>query len=58
MEYVCQVCGEQYTADDLKELREMGERYYHDKSCFFCPDCWDDFQRLPIEEQTEKLLAD
>lgn len=58
MDYVCQVCGEQYTADDLKELREMGEHYYHDKSCFFCPDCWDDFQRLPIEKQAEKLLAD
>lgn len=56
--YVCRVCGERYTAADLKELREMGEAYHREKGCFFCPDCWDDFQRLPLERQAEILIND
>lgn len=45
----CKRCGEEYTAEELRELREMGEKY--SKSPFLCPDCFDWFQRLDAEEQ-------
>lgn len=52
----CQMCGEHLTTDDFKEFREMGEEYHREKGCFFCPDCWDAFQRLPLERQAEILI--
>ena len=57
-DYVCRLCGESYTAADLKELREMGETYHREKGCFLCPDCWDAFQRLALERQVEILIND
>ena len=56
--HICRLCGESYTAADLKELREMGEVYHREKGCFLCPDCWDNFQRLPLERQAEILIND
>lgn len=53
---ICQMCGELFTADNLKDFKKKGEAYYHQKGCFFCPDCWDDFQYLPLERQTEILI--
>lgn len=56
--HICRLCGEAYTEADLEELDEMGERYYCNGDSFFCPDCWDDFQRLTLEQQAKILLAD
>jgi|GEM_PF-2870310 hypothetical protein len=50
-ELVCQKCGERFTDTDLQEFREMGEAFHREKGFFLCPDCWDDFQHLTLEEQ-------
>lgn len=55
-EYVCKGCGETFTDADLRDFRDMGEAYHREKGCFLCPDCWDDFQRLTLEEQAAILL--
>ena len=34
----CVRCGDEYNAEDLRELREMGEEY--NKEPFLCPDCF------------------
>ena len=50
----CVRCGDEYNAEDLRELREMGEEY--NKEPFLCPDCWDDFHRLDSEDQLKYLV--
>lgn len=52
--YVCKRCGEVYTEDDLRELREMREPY--SKEPFLCPDCYDEYQRLDSEDQIKYLV--
>lgn len=52
--FTCKNCGEEYTSEELRELRDMGEEY--NKSPFLCPDCWDEFQRLDSEDQLRYLL--
>lgn len=54
--YKCNSCGEEYTSEDLKELRQMGERYWLDFPSFICPDCLDTLQRKDLEDQLEELL--
>lgn len=56
-EVECVMCGETFTEDDLVELREMGEQYHREKSCFLCPDCWDSFRRMDPEEQVKMALV-
>ena len=53
----CARCGDIFTTADLNELREMGETYYLEKSCFLCPDCWDAFQRMSLEEQAQAAIS-
>lgn len=55
--YQCRGCGETFTEADLVDLREMGEAYYREKGCFLCPDCWDSFQRMDLEEQLKMVMA-
>lgn len=59
MEYRCIRCGEEFTREDLKELREMGERYQKTgkKGCILCPDCLDDFNHEDLEDQPDELLS-
>ncbi len=52
----CARCGDIFTTADLNELREMGEAYYIEKGCFLCPDCWDVFQRMSLEEQAQAAI--
>lgn len=52
----CKMCGDVYSAEDLRELREMGEKY--NRKPFLCPDCFDEFNRLDSEDQMELLLND
>lgn len=54
--FKCKNCGEEYTSEELRELRDMGEEY--NKSPFLCPDCWDEFQRLDSEDQLRYLLKE
>ena len=49
--FTCFRCKEVYTEDDLEELREMDERYYKRYGHFMCPDCYDDYRRLPLAEK-------
>lgn len=44
----CKMCGDVYSAEDLRELREMGEEY--NRKPFLCPDCFDEFNRLDSED--------
>jgi len=52
----CLMCGEEYTRQDIKELREMGEQFHHDRNCFICPDCYDYYSHLSLEEQLKLLF--
>lgn len=52
----CKMCGDSYSSEELRELREMGEEY--NRSPFICPDCWDRYQRLDSEDQMKLLLND
>lgn len=52
----CLFCKEDYTDDDIKEMRGMGEEFYHDRNCFICPDCYDEFKRHDPNEQLEILM--
>ena len=54
--YICQDCGERFTSEDLREFREMGEVYHKEKSCFLCPDCYDSFQCMTLEDQMDFFL--
>ncbi len=53
----CTMCGDTFTEADLEEFQEMGEAYHREKGCFLCPDCWDTFQRLPLEEQASVAIT-
>ena len=52
----CKMCGEEYSKADLRELRMMGDDY--NRFPFICPDCWDNFQRLDLEDQEALLMND
>lgn len=52
----CARCGDIFTTADLNELREMGEAYYLEKGYFLCPDCWDMFQQMHLEEQARAAI--
>ncbi len=54
MVYRCTRCGEVYTKEELKELREMGEAV--NMNPFLCPDCFDDFSRLALENRFDELM--
>lgn len=54
---VCSMCGEREELAALVELREMGEAYHHEKGCYLCPDCWDAFQRMPLEQQLRVAIT-
>ena len=52
----CSMCGEHFTADEVKELAEMGEpvQFYDGK--FFCPDCYDKYSKQSLEGQFKTAL--
>lgn len=52
----CSMCGEQYTADEVKELSEMGEPFQFYDGKFICPDCHDRYSRQSLEEQFEAAM--
>lgn len=51
----CRFCGESYSNEELQELKEMGEEFC--RKPFICPDCWDGFQRLDLEDQEKALFS-
>lgn len=52
----CLFCEDTYTADEITELKEMGEKMWKTQKEFVCPDCYDNLKRLPLEEQAKALL--
>ena len=54
--YYCTRCDEAYSANDIKELIDMNEGFC--MRPFICPDCWDDLQRLDLEDQLDLLLPE
>jgi hypothetical protein len=47
------MCGESYSAADLRDLQEMGEQYYKEKGFLLCPDCWDLYSKQTPEDQLD-----
>lgn len=52
----CSMCGEHFTADDVKEAAEMGEPFQFYDGKFLCPDCYDSYSRQSLEDQFETAL--
>ena len=52
----CMFCGDEFTGEDLDELKEMGETYFKTKTEFACPDCYDDLNQLPLEDRLQAVL--
>lgn len=50
----CVSCGQTYTNEELKELKEAGEPI--GMNPFLCPDCFDDFQKMNLEDQLIFLM--
>ena len=56
MRHKCIFCEDKFTDEELSELKEMGEKYWLTKTEFICPDCRDDLQRLPLEDQYQAII--
>jgi len=52
----CALCGEQFTDDDLEDLMEMEETFHREGNYFICPDCYDDYRRMCLENQLIALM--
>lgn len=52
----CSMCGEHFTADEVKESAEMGEPFQFYDGIFLCPDCYGSYSRQPLEEQFKTAL--
>ncbi len=57
IEIKCAMCGDTFTEADLADFEEMGEAYHREKRFFLCPDCWDDYQRMTLEQRADIALA-
>lgn len=53
---VCRMCGDRFTEADLRELRGFNEPCWRDGEMFICPDCWDDFERMDLDDQAKLLI--
>lgn len=51
---ICALCGEEYSAEDVADLKDMGEAF--SRNPFICPDCYDRLQRMDPEDQIIELL--
>lgn len=54
---VCAGCGDRYTREDIKGPAECGEKCFKGPGFFLCPDCYDAFTRLDLEDQEAYLLS-
>ncbi len=52
----CALCEEQFTDEDLEEMMEMGEVFHRESNYFICPDCYDDYRRMCLEDQLSTLM--
>lgn len=52
----CDMCGAEFSEDEMEELEEFKEPYYRDENAFICPDCYDAFRRMTFEEMLDYLL--
>lgn len=52
----CALCEEQFTDEDLEEMMEMGEVFHRESNYFICPDCYDDYRRMSLEDQLNILM--
>ena len=53
---ICTKCGDLFTDEDLAELRKEHESFSMDP--FMCPDCYDRFSRMDLEDQFEDLMEE
>lgn len=53
----CSMCGENFTADEVKELTEMREPFQFYDGKFLCPDCYDSYSRQSLEDQFKSALS-
>ena len=52
----CIYCGEIYTPQEVKDLKQAGEEYVLGDNGFICPQCWESINRRPVEDQVMDLL--
>lgn len=50
----CTKCGDRYTGEEVNEWHSDGEAY--SIRPFICPDCYDNFNRQPLETQIKQLI--
>ena len=55
-EYHCSLCGERYTADEIRESAEMGELFHGYGGKILCQDCYERYSRQSLEEQFETAV--
>jgi len=52
----CVMCGDEFTEDALKELKEWGEGFYKDEEIMICPDCYDNYMHKDPEDQLLDMM--
>ncbi len=52
----CRICGEEFSRDDIRDLKDMHEEFFRKGQLFICPDCWDDLNHTDPEDQINFLL--
>ncbi len=52
----CRMCGEEYDADDIRDLKDMHENFYQLGDTFICPDCWDNLQHKELDDFLDIMM--
>ena len=53
---VCTKCGDKFSGEEISEWRSEHEAFSDHP--FICPDCYDRFQRMDLEDQFSVLMND
>ena len=54
----CRICGDAFTGEDVAHMGEFGDPYHYENGALICPDCYDRFSRLSLEDQMDTLTKD
>ncbi len=54
----CRICGDTFTPDDIEGMREIGDPFHYENGALICPDCYDRFSHLTLEDQLHTLTED
>ena len=54
----CRICGDTFTPEDIDGMGEFGDPFYYESGVLICPDCYDSFSCLTLEDQMDTLTKD